>query len=140
MSAARPPSAWPASSRSRPFPNRTPTAARRCWYGCTSRRGSRRPCTPPARPRHGRAAAAGPSRREVPPVADRLSERDELTLRTLAFIERTTVAEQRRQALREYAARARQDEDVAEIVRLMLASWRERQTGANVIRLGRKRS
>jgi len=73
-------------------------------------------------------------------VADRLSERDELTLRTLAFIERTTVAEQRRQALREYAARARQDEDVAEIVRLMLASWRERQTGANVIRLGRKRS
>lgn len=73
-------------------------------------------------------------------MADRLSERDELTLRTLAFIERTTVAEQRRQALREYAARARQDEDVAEIVRLMLASWRERQTGANVIRLGRKRS
>ena len=73
-------------------------------------------------------------------MADRLSERDELTLRTLAFIERTTVAEQRRQALREYATRARQDEDVAEIVRLMLASWRERQTGANVIRLGRKRS
>jgi hypothetical protein len=42
-------------------------------------------------------------------MADHLSERDDLTLRTLAFIERTTAAGQRRQALREYAARARQD-------------------------------
>lgn len=38
-------------------------------------------------------------------MAGHLSERDDLTLRTLAFIERTTVAEQRRHALREYAAR-----------------------------------
>jgi hypothetical protein len=74
-------------------------------------------------------------------MADHLSERDDLTLRTLAFIERTTVAEQRRQALREYAARARQDKNVAEIVRLMLASRRERQNGGdNVIRLERTRS
>jgi hypothetical protein len=74
-------------------------------------------------------------------MADHLSERDDLTLRTLAFIKRTTIAEQRRQALREYAARARQDENVAETVRLMLASRRERQNGGgNVIRLERTRS
>ena len=53
-------------------------------------------------------------------MVDHLSERDDLTLRTLAFIERTTVAE---------------------IVRLMLASRRERQNGGgNVIRLERTRS
>lgn len=70
-------------------------------------------------------------------MPDRLSERDEMTLRTLAFIERTTLAEQRRQALAAYAAEARQDEDVAEIVRLMLASRRARwQKGTdNVIRM-----
>jgi hypothetical protein len=69
-------------------------------------------------------------------VSDRVSERDEITLRTVAFIERTTLAEQRRRALRDYAARARQDKNVAEIVRLMLASRRERQnSGGNVIRL-----
>jgi hypothetical protein len=65
-----------------------------------------------------------------------LSERDEMTLRVLALLERTTVAGQRRQALRAYAARARQDADVAEIVRLMLASRRERESGGgNVIKL-----
>lgn len=65
-----------------------------------------------------------------------MSERDELTLRTMALIERTTVAEQRRQAVRDYARHARQDPDVAEIVRLMLASRRQRDSGAgNVIRL-----
>jgi hypothetical protein len=69
-------------------------------------------------------------------MADHLSERDDLTLRTLAFIERTTVAEQRRKALRVYAQQARQDANVAEIVRLMLASRRERESGGgNVIRL-----
>jgi hypothetical protein len=74
-------------------------------------------------------------------MADHLSERDDLTLRMLAFIERTTVAEQRRRALREYAARRRQDKNVAEIVRLMLASRRERANGGgNVIRLERTRS
>ncbi len=36
-------------------------------------------------------------------------ERDDLTLRTLAIMEGTTVAEQRRQALRTYAAQARED-------------------------------
>jgi hypothetical protein len=59
-----------------------------------------------------------------------------MTLRVLALLERTTVAGQRRQALRAYAARARQDADVAEIVRLMLASRRERESGGgNVIKL-----
>jgi hypothetical protein len=72
-------------------------------------------------------------------VADRLSERDELTLRTLALIGRTTLAEQRRIALSAYAAQARQDPDVAEIVRLMLASRREHADGgSNVIRLDTK--
>lgn len=69
-------------------------------------------------------------------MADYLSERDDMTLRTLAILERTTVAGQRRRALRAYAAQARQDPDVAEIVRLMLASRRERADGGgNVIRL-----
>jgi hypothetical protein len=65
-----------------------------------------------------------------------LSERDDVTLRVLALMDRTTVAEQRRQALRAYAAWARQDADVAEIVRLMLASRRGRDSGGgNVVRL-----
>lgn len=66
-------------------------------------------------------------------MADHLSEPDELTLRTLAIIEDTTVAEQRRIAL---AAYARQDPNVAEIVGLMLAARRKRANGGgNVIRL-----
>lgn len=69
-------------------------------------------------------------------MGDRMSERDELTLRTLSFIERTTFAEQRREAVRAYASQARRDPAVAEIVRLMLASRRERDSdGSNVIRL-----
>jgi hypothetical protein len=69
-------------------------------------------------------------------MADSLSERDELTLRTLAFIERTTFAEQRRQALSAYARLAREDENVVEVVRLILASRREREKGGgNVIRM-----
>jgi hypothetical protein len=69
-------------------------------------------------------------------MADRLSERDEMTLQVLAIVERTTVAEQRREALRAYAHQTRHDENVAEIVRLLLASRREQQNGgANVIRL-----
>ena len=69
-------------------------------------------------------------------MADHLSERDELTLRTLAFIERTTFAEQRRIALADYARRAREDGNVAEIVRLMMHSRRERRNGGgNVIRM-----
>jgi len=65
-----------------------------------------------------------------------LSERDDLTLRTVALIEGTTVAEQRREAIRYYARQARLDPDVAKIVRLMLASRRRRENGAsNVIEL-----
>lgn len=72
-------------------------------------------------------------------MADHLSERDDLTLRTLAIIERTTGAEQRRIALSAYARQARQDPDVAEIVRLMLASRRNRDNGGgNVIRLSKE--
>lgn len=73
-------------------------------------------------------------------MADSLSERDEMTFRTLAMIEHTTVAEQRRQALRAYARQAREDENVAEIVRLILASRRKRQNGGgNVIRMEGRR-
>lgn len=69
-------------------------------------------------------------------MADHLSERDELTLRTLAIIEDTTVAEQRRIALAVYAEEARADPDIAEIVRLMMTSRRKRRNGGgNVIRL-----
>lgn len=63
-----------------------------------------------------------------------ISERDEMTLRVLALLDRTTFAEQRREAVRAYARQARQDEDVAGIVRLMLASRRQRAgAAANVI-------
>ena len=59
-------------------------------------------------------------------MSDSLSERDQVTLSVLAIIGRTTVAEQRRQAIRDYARRARQGEDVAGIVRLILAARRTR--------------
>ena len=69
-------------------------------------------------------------------MPDRMTERDELTLRTLALLDRTTLAEQRRLALAAYAAQARQDPQVAEVVKLMLTSRRKRQSGGgNVIRL-----
>ncbi len=42
-------------------------------------------------------------------MPDRLSERDDLTLRTLALLDRTTIAEQRRRALAAYARQARQE-------------------------------
>jgi hypothetical protein len=52
----------------------------------------------------------------------------------------TTVAEQRRRAVRSFCAQARQDKDVAEIVRLMLASRRQRASGGgNVIEMGARR-
>lgn len=70
-------------------------------------------------------------------MTDHLSEPDDMTLRTLAVIEGTTVAEQRRIALAAYARQARQDPHVAEIVGLMLASRRKRANGGgNVIRMG----
>jgi hypothetical protein len=69
-------------------------------------------------------------------MADSLSERDEVTLSVLSLIDRTTVAEQRRRALRAYAEQAREDLQVAGIVRLVLASRRERRHGGgNVIAL-----
>lgn len=66
-----------------------------------------------------------------------MSERDEVTLRLLAIVERTTVAEQRRRALAAYAQQARtDDEHLAEAVRLTLAARRKRASGgANVIQL-----
>jgi hypothetical protein len=73
-------------------------------------------------------------------MADQISERDELTLRTLALIERTTFAEQRREAIRAYARRARESEDVAEIVSLILDARRERGNGGrNVIKMEGRR-
>jgi hypothetical protein len=51
-------------------------------------------------------------------MADSLAELDDMTLRVLALMDGTTVAQQRREAIRDYARRARQDPDVAEIVRL----------------------
>jgi hypothetical protein len=69
-------------------------------------------------------------------VTGDIGERDELTLHVLAMLERTTVAEQRRQAVRDYARRAREDGNVAEIVRLIQASRRQHDSGgSNVIRL-----
>jgi hypothetical protein len=69
-------------------------------------------------------------------VADSMGERDEVTLSVLSLIDRTTVAEQRRRALRAYAEQAREDPQVAGIVRLVLASRRERRNGGgNVIAL-----
>lgn len=73
-------------------------------------------------------------------MADRLSERDEMTLQTLAIIDGTTLAEQRRIALAAYAEQAREDENIAEIVRLMLAARRERRNGGgNVIAMEGRR-
>lgn len=73
-------------------------------------------------------------------MADHLSERDEMTLQTLAIIEGTTLAGQRRIALAAYARQAREDGNVAEIVRLMLAARRQRRSGGgNVIEMEGRR-
>ena len=76
------------------------------------------------------------------PVANRLSEPDEVTLCVLALLERTTVAEQRRRAVQAFARAARQDAHVDQIVRLILARRREREHGgSNVVSLrGSRRS
>lgn len=70
-------------------------------------------------------------------MADQMSERDEVTLRLLAIVEQTNFAEQRRRALAEYAQLARHsDPDLAEAVRLCLASRRRHVNGGrNVFRL-----
>ena len=65
-----------------------------------------------------------------------LSERDEITLHVLAILEGTTVAAQRREAIRDFARRAREHDDVGAIVSLILASRRERHGGgSNVVSL-----
>jgi hypothetical protein len=61
-----------------------------------------------------------------------MSDLDEVTYFVLAIIERTTVAEQRRVAVARYAAQARRDPAVREIVSLLLAARRERGTASNV--------
>lgn len=69
-------------------------------------------------------------------MTDVTAEIDDLTLRVLAILDGSTVATQRREAIRDYCRQARQDKDVAEIVRLMLASRRERRNGSpNVIEM-----
>lgn len=73
-------------------------------------------------------------------MADHLSEPDEMTLRVLAIVERTTVAEQCRIALAAYARQVRQDPHVAEIVGLMLASRRERLNGGGNVIMPRQES
>jgi hypothetical protein len=69
-----------------------------------------------------------------------MGERDDVTLQVLAVLDRTTVAEQRRRALRAYADQARRDPDVARIVSLVLASRRRRFPHANVVPLRRASS
>lgn len=68
-------------------------------------------------------------------MPDRLGECDEVTLWTLAYLERTTVAEQRRCAIRAYTRQAREDPQVADLVRLILTSRRKQEGGSNVIQL-----
>ena len=71
-------------------------------------------------------------------MTDRLSDQDQVTLDVLAIIEQTTAAEQRRQAVRSYLSNARQDPNIAEIVRLVMAS-RHKKLGGNVIQIGGRR-
>ena len=75
-------------------------------------------------------------------MTDRMSERDEVTLRTLAYVERTTVAEQRRKAIREYAVRGRRSKQVGELVALILASRQARRQPqpSNVIALRERKA
>ena len=63
-------------------------------------------------------------------MADKLTDQDDMTLRIMAIVEGTTIAEQRRRALAAYAASSRQDPDVAEIVCLALEYGREIQYGS----------
>jgi hypothetical protein len=70
-------------------------------------------------------------------VSAGISERDDVTLSVLALLDRTTVAEQRREAIRSYCAAARTDEQVGEIVRLVMAHRRVRD--GNVISIGGRR-
>jgi len=69
-------------------------------------------------------------------MSDSLSERDQVTLSVLAITGRTTVAEAAPPGDPRLRPPRRQDEDVAGIVRLILAARRERDSGGgNVINL-----
>ena len=68
-----------------------------------------------------------------------LSEEDEVTLWALALVEHTTVAEQRRRAIRAYTKDARCHPNIAELVRINIG-WkkqREERDASNVIPLRR---
>lgn len=66
-----------------------------------------------------------------------LTEREELALRVLALVEETTVAEQRRLAVRAHARAALDNPHLAECVDLALAAQRGR---SNVVRFPERRS
>ena len=69
-------------------------------------------------------------------MADRMTERDEVTLHMLAILADTTRAEQRRRALAAYAEQARKgNPSLARAVEAALRSRRARQDGGNVTRL-----
>jgi hypothetical protein len=68
-----------------------------------------------------------------------ISDEDEAALWALALVEGTTVAEQRRRAIRAYAKRARRDPHIAELVQINVERKRrrEREAASNVIPLRR---
>lgn len=70
-----------------------------------------------------------------------LTDEDEATLWALALVEGTTVAEQRRRAIRAYAKRARRDEHIVALAQVSVEQKqrRERETTSNVIPLRRHR-
>jgi hypothetical protein len=74
-------------------------------------------------------------------VADPLSEQDNVTLQVLALLDGTTVAEQRRLAVRSYASQARRDRTVAQIVSLILAARQDlRAAGSNIVSIRSRRT
>ncbi len=66
-----------------------------------------------------------------------LSDEDGATLWALALVERTTVAEQRRRAIRAWARRARRNPSIARLVEINLEAKRRREqpVAGNVIQL-----
>jgi hypothetical protein len=71
-------------------------------------------------------------------MADRMSDEDQETFRILAYVERTTIAEQRRHALAAYAKGARREKNIAALVGQCLTWRRQREAVArpsNVIEL-----
>ena len=69
-------------------------------------------------------------------MADRMTERDEVTLHFLAILADTTRAEQRRRALAAYAEQARKGNPaLARTVEAALRSRRARREGGTVVKL-----